>query len=78
MRLDDHEPGSGDGVTEGDAVVGERSRVEDHAVDVAPSLVEPTDQLALDVRLEVDDRDAGGRRRGARRSAMMSSNVSWP
>ena len=59
VRLDDDELGTGDRVAQGDAVVGERAGVEDHAVDVAPGVVQPADQLALDVRLEVDEVDVG-------------------
>ena len=44
---------------EGDAVVGERPRIEDHSVDDSPRVVEPTHELALGVRLEVDDGDVG-------------------
>ena len=57
MGLDDEEAGAGDGVAEGDAVVRERAWVEDDAVDVAAGVVQPADELTLDVRLEVDDRD---------------------
>jgi hypothetical protein len=57
VRLDDDEAGTGDGVAQGDAVVREGAGVEDHTVDVAAGLVQPADELALDVRLEVDDGD---------------------
>ncbi len=50
---------AGDRVTQGDAVVGERSGVEDHSVHRAPGIVEPTDELAFGVGLKVDDRDVG-------------------
>ena len=77
VRLDDGESCAGDRVPQGDAVVGERSRIEDHPVDGAPRLVEPPDELSLGVRLEVDDRDFG---LGGVRSqvAEMSSRVSRP
>jgi hypothetical protein len=60
VRLDDNEASTGDRVTEGDAVMREGTWVEDDAVDVAACLVEPADELAFDVRLEVDDRDVAG------------------
>jgi hypothetical protein len=60
MRLDDDEAGAGDRVAQGDAVVGERPWVEDDPVDTAAGFVESVDELAFDVRLEVDDRDGAG------------------
>ena len=77
VGFDDDEVGPGDRVAEGEAVVGERTRVEDHPVDVAAGVVEAADELALDVRLEVDDVDVelGG---VSPRSVKMSSRVSLP
>ncbi len=59
VGLDDGESGAGDRVAQGVAVVAERAGIEDHAVDLAPRGMEPADQLAFDVRLEVDDVDVG-------------------
>ena len=59
MRLDNGQAGAGDRVPQGDAVVGEGSRIEDHPVHGTPSIVESSDELAFGVRLKVDDGDFG-------------------